>query len=185
MIQFKKREIVFIFFMLVMVTTVIFGLGLFLGHEHNNLLLKPIEVAEIDPLINGVEADVQEKVAEVAEVDELQPTPEPKEEPPMPVEVVEVPEPIKVAPEPRALTGYTIQVDIMDEREVAELEMQRIQKIGFPSVYVRESAMGNRTLSRTPSIQVADERARSSKTSGSVLPDRLGTWKPWLAPSTR
>lgn len=43
------------------------------------------------------------------------------------------------------LTGYTIQINILETNEEALLEKERLQKLGFPSVFIRESTVEDRT----------------------------------------
>jgi len=46
MIQFKKREILFIFLMFIAVTTIVFSMGLFVGYELKSLTAEKSEIHE-------------------------------------------------------------------------------------------------------------------------------------------
>jgi len=152
MIEFKRREILLIFVMLIFVTTIVFGLGVFLGSEFKLLAEKPVNVADLTLETTKVEtvdagtpdASVPAIVADVSLT-------EPKAVPVVEagkvtwVEVTAAPEIIPPAPKPRSLDGYTIQVDLLEDEEVANLEMERIKKLGYPSVFLRKSNIDGRS----------------------------------------
>lgn len=150
MIEFKRREILLIFVMLIFVTTIVFGLGVFLGSEFKLLAEKPVSVADLTLETTEVET------VDARTPDALVPVTVPKTvtdaslTEPKAVPVVEEgkitwvavsapPAVIPPAPTPKPLDGYTIQVDLLEEEEVAHLEMERIKKLGYPSVFLRKS----------------------------------------------
>lgn len=121
-----------IFIMLVMVTTVVFGLGVFLGHEFQR-----VAVRADDPMANiGLKAEIPTEVEPIEVVLTEAKPPEKLEEKP---EVIE-----EKPAEPKPLTGYTIQLDIVESLEVAELERRRIESLGYPSVFVRDAKLDDR-----------------------------------------
>ncbi len=109
MIEFKYRDVFWIFVMLVGVTTVIFGLGVFLGKEFRTVRETKMEVYKNSLLIE------ESPVAHAPQEKILPPSP------------------------PKTLEGYTIQINFFEKNEQALQEKERILKLGFPSVFVRES----------------------------------------------
>src|SRR3989344_6467567 len=108
MIQFRRREILLIFVMLVVITAAVFGVGIYMGHE----------VAALKQEVRG-DSQLELVMAEPLEAEPIKKEPEP------------------VVPAPaRPLTGYTIQVSLLDEFEKAEALRDKMKELGFPSVFL-------------------------------------------------
>ncbi len=119
-IQFKRKEIVRIFAMLIGVSLVVFSLGIFIGRESSKKE-KPLETALLEPQ----PVIPSPRFLEGRLHEESLPVP-----------------PVK--PEPLPLTGFTIQVALFEIQEEAQQEKERIQSLGFPSVLLRQATVENR-----------------------------------------
>ena len=113
-IQFKRKEIVRIFVMLIGVSLVVFSLGIFIGRESPK---------------KEVSQEIKMETTLV----------EPSVVPPAPIAPVSHE---KSAPLP--LTGFTIQVALFEDSEEAHKEKERIQALGFPSVSLRQAMVQDR-----------------------------------------
>ena len=114
-IQFKRKEIVRIFMMLMGVSLIVFSLGIFIGRESPKKETqkdKPLETTLLEP-------------SSVADA---------------PVPAVAPAQ----KPSPLPLNGFTIQVALFEAQEEAQKEKERIQSLGFPSVALREAILENR-----------------------------------------
>ena len=116
-VQFKRKEIVRIFVMLIGVSLVVFSLGIFIGRE------SPKKEVSKDTSLESTLL-------------------EPALSPPPPVTSVlpEKSDPLKLWP----LTGFTIQVALFETQEEAQKEKERIQALGFPSVLLQEATVEHR-----------------------------------------
>ncbi len=122
MIQFKKREIVFIFILFIGVTTLVFSMGIFIGgifvgHEFKSARLHTIQN---DPVPVKVET-ADESI--------------------LPLGKTETPSETQSLPE---LRGFTIQVSTVENHEEALMEVERLKRLGFPTVSIEEAVMDNR-----------------------------------------
>jgi len=114
-IQFKLREIVLIFVMLVLVTSAVFGLGIFLGHEFQQVG---------DKVVKQIDLEIEKET---------------EPQPPQAALEEKTPEPIL-----KPLRGFTIQVALLEDEEAAKAEKDRIEALGFPSVFIRQAELDER-----------------------------------------
>lgn len=127
MIQFKKREIVFIFVMFVAVATLVFSMGIYIGgifvsHEFKSSALK-----KENPQLSQLTLKTESSVSSI----------ENGENNPVNVETTET----KPLPE---LLGFTIQVSAVEDRQMAWMEVERLKGLGFPTVSIEKALMENR-----------------------------------------
>lgn len=128
MVQFKKREILFILILFVGVTTLVFSMGIFVGgifvgNELRSLPPEKGNLSSADPLVseknNGPEN-------------------------PQTTDVIEKTLPSSETPQTPLLGGFTIQVSIEENYEEALTEVERLKLLGFPTVSIQEALMDNR-----------------------------------------
>ena len=119
MVEFRYREIVGIFISLSLLTTIIFGLGVFLGKESTKFSLK-IEKENFKNNVGVLIGEVEKQESQISPKVE-----EPKSEL------------ASAVPSQKPLEGFTIQVQIFDEEAIAYEERDRWLTQGFPSVFVR------------------------------------------------
>ena len=129
MVEFRHKEIIGIFISLSIITTIIFGIGVFLGKTSVKLEQKDPPVISLTSKAEG-DLDVvlrKNDIAEMAQVSE--PLPETPQE--------KIPE-----KEPSvSLEGFTVQIQIFENEQEALKEKDRWIAQGFPSVFVRSIAI--------------------------------------------
>ncbi|MBI4041453.1 MAG: hypothetical protein HY390_06275 [Deltaproteobacteria bacterium] len=152
-ITFKRKEIVLIFAMLVGVSGVVFGLGIFVGKELTGLM--HVQEQKMMNLARSLE-EVQSKLPKESEAESAG-TPKKTEEvvsASVPSEasgsVSQVLEPVvdqqKSNPSASKKIGFTIQVMTSESLGAVQEEKERLMKLGYPSVFIQEATLAESKL---------------------------------------
>jgi septal ring-binding cell division protein DamX len=125
MIQFNKRAIVFIFILFIGVTTLVFSMGIFIGGSFVDTVSQLRKGSQNDALPLNAEMIDESVNAEISDESK-------KTEPPLQTQAL---------PE---LRGFTIQVSVVENYEEAAMEIERLKRLGFPTVSIQEALVENR-----------------------------------------